>query len=165
MEGRENEAYILGQYSCHIPGHEEIRCGLYSEYDFCECTKIKVLRTYNNGRSSNVAVLRVWSFHDISTMEYVGMQWNSLFNYWNIPRQGCSEVLFYVICKTCGYVLWNVYKHHTSLCGIIYFCWFCSVSVLFVSWCVCAYKQIYIDTHMILRKRKGKCKEITGDLV
>jgi hypothetical protein len=30
---------------------------------------------------------------------------------------------------------------------------------------VCVYKQICIDTCMILRKRKGKCKEITGNLV
>jgi hypothetical protein len=74
MEGRKNKACILGQYSCHIAGHEEIRCWIYSEYDFCECSKIKVLRMYNSGRSSNVAILRFWSFHDISTMEYVGMQ-------------------------------------------------------------------------------------------
>jgi hypothetical protein len=58
MEGREDKACILGKYSCYIPGHDEIGRGLYSEYDFCECTKIRVSRTYNNGRSSNVAILR-----------------------------------------------------------------------------------------------------------
>jgi N6-adenosine-specific RNA methylase IME4 len=73
MEGRKNKACILGQYSCHIADHEEIR-RIYSKYDFCEFTKIKVSRMYNNGRSSNVAILRFWSFHDISTMEYVGVQ-------------------------------------------------------------------------------------------
>lgn len=104
--GRQREwACILGQYSCHIPGHKEVRRGLGSEYDFFECTKIKVSRTYNNRRAINVAKLRFLSFHDITTMEYVGMQWNSNFKYWDIPWQKCSGVLFYVICKTSGYVL------------------------------------------------------------
>jgi hypothetical protein len=70
MEGRENKACILGQYSCHIGGHEEIRHWLYSEYDFCEYTKIKVSRMYNNGRSSNVEILRFWSFRNAVKLSF-----------------------------------------------------------------------------------------------
>ena len=55
----------------------------------------------------------------------------------------------------------NIVPHHVALFSSVGFVLL--VYSLFLD--VCAYKQICIDTHMILRKRKDKCKEITGNFV
>jgi hypothetical protein len=55
----------------------------------------------------------------------------------------------------------NIIPHHVALFISVGFVLL--VYSLFLG--VCAYKQICIDAHMILRKSKGKCKEITGNVV
>jgi len=61
----------------------------------------------------------------------------------------------------CFEICINIIPHHVALFISVGFVLL--VYALFLD--VCAYKQICIDTCMILRKRKNKCKAITGNFV